>query len=30
MAPRPVDPQQSFPDLEQDVLVRWREGAVFR
>ncbi len=30
MAPRPVDPQQSFPDLEQTVLARWRERDVFR
>jgi isoleucyl-tRNA synthetase len=30
MAPRPVDPQQSFPDLEQEVLERWRERDVFR
>src|SRR3954465_6579884 len=25
MARRPVDPQQSFPDLEHEVLARWRE-----
>ena len=25
-----VDPQQSFPDLEQAVLRRWRERDVFR
>jgi isoleucyl-tRNA synthetase len=30
MAPRPVDPQQSFPELEQEVLERWRERDVFR
>jgi isoleucyl-tRNA synthetase len=30
MAPRPVDPQQSFPDLEREVLARWRERDVFR
>jgi isoleucyl-tRNA synthetase len=30
MARRPVDPQQSFPALEQDVLERWRERDVFR
>jgi isoleucyl-tRNA synthetase len=29
MARRPVDPQQSFPDLEQAVLERWRERDVF-
>ncbi|MGH2839901.1 MAG: isoleucine--tRNA ligase, partial [Solirubrobacteraceae bacterium] len=29
MARRPVDPQQSFPDLEQRVLARWRERDVF-
>jgi len=29
MARRPVDPQQSFPDLEQQVLERWRERDVF-
>ena len=29
MAHRPVDPQQSFPDLEQEVLGRWRERDVF-
>ena len=29
MAPRPVDPEQSFPDLEQQVLERWRERDVF-
>ena len=27
---RPVDPQQSFPQLEVDVLRRWRERDVFR
>jgi isoleucyl-tRNA synthetase len=26
---RPVDPKQSFPELEQRVLERWREGDVF-
>src|ERR1700736_1921032 len=26
---RPVDPQQSLPDLEQAVLARWRERDVF-
>jgi isoleucyl-tRNA synthetase len=26
---RPVDPKQSFPDLEEDVLERWREADVF-
>jgi isoleucyl-tRNA synthetase len=30
MASRPVDPQQSFPDLELAVLERWRERDVFR
>jgi len=25
----PVDPQQSFPDLEQEILKRWRERDVF-
>ncbi|MDX6688988.1 MAG: isoleucyl-tRNA synthetase, partial [Solirubrobacteraceae bacterium] len=30
MAPRPVDPQQSFPELEEQVLERWRERDVFR
>ncbi|MDX6691634.1 MAG: isoleucyl-tRNA synthetase [Solirubrobacteraceae bacterium] len=30
MARRPVDPQQSFPDLERQVLERWRERDVFR
>ncbi|HEX8207314.1 MAG TPA: isoleucine--tRNA ligase [Solirubrobacteraceae bacterium] len=29
MAHRPVDPNQSFPDLEQEVLKRWRERDVF-
>jgi isoleucyl-tRNA synthetase len=29
MARRPVDPQQSFPDLEHEVLARWRERDVF-
>jgi isoleucyl-tRNA synthetase len=27
---RPVEPSQSFPDLEQEVLERWRERDVFR
>ena len=27
---QPVDPAQSFPDLEQQVLARWRERDVFR
>jgi len=27
---RPVDPKQSFPELEQRVLARWREREVFR
>ena len=26
---RPVDPKQSFPELEEEVLARWREGDVF-
>ncbi len=30
MAKRAVDPSQSFPDLEQEILVRWRERDVFR
>jgi len=30
MALRPVDPQQSFPALEEQVLARWRERDVFR
>jgi isoleucyl-tRNA synthetase len=30
MARRLVDPQQSFPALEQEVLARWRERDVFR
>ena len=30
MARRPVDPQQSFPELEEQVLARWRERDVFR
>jgi len=30
MARRPVDPQQSFPDLEHEVLARWRERDVFK
>ena len=30
MAPRPVDPQQSFPELELEVLGRWRERDVFK
>ena len=25
----PVDPKQSFPDLEERVLARWRESDVF-
>ena len=29
MRPAPVDPHQSFPDLEQQVLERWRERDVF-
>ncbi|HKE81875.1 MAG TPA: isoleucine--tRNA ligase [Solirubrobacteraceae bacterium] len=29
MARRPVDPQQSFPALEEQVLERWRERDVF-
>jgi len=29
MARRPVDPSQSLPDLEQEVLARWRERDVF-
>ena len=29
MARRPVDPQQAFPDLEHQVLERWRERDVF-
>ncbi|MEA2289411.1 MAG: isoleucyl-tRNA synthetase, partial [Solirubrobacteraceae bacterium] len=29
MAQRDVDPRQSFPDLEQQVLERWRERDVF-
>jgi isoleucyl-tRNA synthetase len=29
MAPRPVDPAQSFPDLELEILERWRERDVF-
>src|SRR5829696_6295804 len=29
MRHRPVQPQQSFPDLEQEVLQRWRERDVF-
>src|SRR3712207_3147823 len=29
MAHRPVDPQPSFPALEEDVLARWRERDVF-
>jgi isoleucyl-tRNA synthetase len=29
MARRPVDPQQSFPALEEAVLARWRERDVF-
>jgi len=27
--PRPVDPNASFPDLEQEILGRWRERDVF-
>jgi isoleucyl-tRNA synthetase len=27
---RPVDPKQSFPELEERVLARWREGDLFR
>jgi isoleucyl-tRNA synthetase len=30
MARRPVDPQQSFPAVEEEVLARWRERDVFR
>ncbi len=30
MRPRSVDPQQSFPDLELEVLERWRERDVFK
>jgi len=30
MAKRPVDPSQSFPALEEQVLARWRERDVFR
>jgi isoleucyl-tRNA synthetase len=30
MARRPVDPGQSFPALEEEVLERWRERDVFR
>ncbi|MEA2149489.1 MAG: isoleucyl-tRNA synthetase, partial [Solirubrobacteraceae bacterium] len=30
MAQRPVDPQQSFPALEEEVLERWRARDVFR
>ena len=30
MAHRPVDPQQSFPHLEEAVLERWRERDVFQ
>ena len=29
MPHRPVDPNQSFPDLEQEVLKRWKERDVF-
>src|SRR5688572_28175392 len=29
MRHRPVEPQQSFPDLEQEVLQRWRDRDVF-
>ncbi len=28
-APRPVDPNQSFPELEQAILERWKERDVF-
>jgi isoleucyl-tRNA synthetase len=27
---QPVDPAQSFPDLEQEVLTRWRERDIFK
>ncbi|MDX6614959.1 MAG: isoleucyl-tRNA synthetase, partial [Solirubrobacterales bacterium] len=27
---RAVDPKQSFPELEERVLERWREGDVFK
>ncbi len=27
---RPVDPKQSFPELEEQVLERWREGQTFK
>ena len=27
--PRPVDPNASFPDLEEEILERWRERDVF-
>src|SRR5690349_21141569 len=30
MAHRPVDPNQSFPELERSVLERWRERQVFQ
>jgi len=30
MSARPVDPQQSFPELEREVLARWNERDVFR
>ncbi|MDP9345501.1 MAG: isoleucine--tRNA ligase [Actinomycetota bacterium] len=30
MARRAVDPQQAFPDLEQQVLERWRERDIFQ
>ncbi|WP_372787999.1 class I tRNA ligase family protein, partial [Paraconexibacter sp.] len=30
MAQRAVDPSQSFPDLEQQVLERWRERDIFK
>ncbi|MEJ7823889.1 MAG: isoleucine--tRNA ligase [Solirubrobacteraceae bacterium] len=30
MSARPVDPQQSFPELEREVLARWSERDVFR
>jgi len=29
MARRPVDPSQSLPDLEQEVLARWRQRDIF-
>src|SRR3954471_15542556 len=30
MARRPVDSQQSFPELEEQVLARWKERDVFK